>query len=64
MRNHGVVCCASTMSEAIARVKALELSCAIFFRDAIGHREASCRDSLMNEVRTLLVLPEEMEFVQ
>jgi len=35
LRNHGVVCCGSSLKEAVTRVEALERACARYFQEAI-----------------------------
>jgi L-fuculose-phosphate aldolase len=64
MRNHGVVCCGQTFSEAIARVEALELACTTFFRDAINNGKILGSDPSLSEVLTLFANSEEMESMQ
>ncbi len=55
MRNHGVVCCGSTLGETVAKVETLELACAAFFRHAIGSRVASGCEPSGTDILTLLV---------
>lgn len=61
LRNHGSLCCGRTLAEAVARVEALELACAAFFRDAIARRAGKAGESSWSEVLTLLVQSEEVE---
>ena len=49
MRNHGVVCCGSTLRQAISRVEALEHVCANFFLDAIRDK-----DFVPHDIQSLL----------
>ncbi|MGO8760081.1 MAG: class II aldolase/adducin family protein [Terracidiphilus sp.] len=58
MRNHGALCCAATLSEAVARTAALEAACAEFFSRVIGRRAAEEGDPLPGEARGLLDLKE------
>jgi L-fuculose-phosphate aldolase len=62
MRNHGVLCCGPALNETVARVEALELACATFFRDVISHRAVSDSIPSLSEVITLLVNSECKEF--
>jgi L-fuculose-phosphate aldolase len=64
MRNHGALCCGPTLGETVARVEALELACATFFRDAINHRAVSDSKPSLSEVISLLVNSEVKESVQ
>jgi L-fuculose-phosphate aldolase len=52
--NHGVVCCGPTLGDTAARVEALELACAAFFRHAISHRAGWGREPSVFEVLSLL----------
>lgn len=61
LRNHGVVCCGSSLREAVARVEALESACSEFFRNAIAVRNPTGMDPWVSEVFTLLVKNEELE---
>ena len=63
LRNHGVVCCGPSLRETVTRVKALELACSSFFREAIDHRTASGREVSSPEVLDLLRHSEELESV-
>jgi L-fuculose-phosphate aldolase len=38
MRNHGVVCCGSTLADTVIKVEALEQACTAFFHQAIHYR--------------------------
>lgn len=64
MRNHGVVCCGPTLGETIARVEALELACASFFRKAIENRPCREGEPPLAEVLTLLANSGDMESAQ
>jgi L-fuculose-phosphate aldolase len=64
MRNHGVVCCAPTLGEAVAGVEALEAACAGFFVEAIGSRAGADRSASLSGVLELLTNPEVMEPVR
>jgi L-fuculose-phosphate aldolase len=64
MRNHGALCCGPTLGDTTARVEALELACATFFRNAINHRAVTGYEPSLSEVNTLLVNSEDKESVQ
>jgi len=64
MCNHGVLCCGPTLGETVAKVEALELACAAFFRDAIKNRTDSGGGPSWSEVLTLLANSGEMELAQ
>jgi L-fuculose-phosphate aldolase len=64
MGNHGVVCCGPTLGETVARVKALELACAAFFRHAVSQRAGRGCEPSVSEVLTLLLNSGEMEPLQ
>ncbi len=38
MRNHGVICCGSSVPQAVERLEALESSCGLFFSNAMSKR--------------------------
>jgi L-fuculose-phosphate aldolase len=62
--NHGVVCCGSTLGEAVARVEALEKECSDFFRKAISSQMGSDHNRHLSDVLMLLAGDEELEFAQ
>ena len=64
MRNHGVLCCAPTLAEAVDRVEALEAACAGFFVEAIGRRTGADRSPSVPDLLKLLTNHEEMEPVR
>jgi L-fuculose-phosphate aldolase len=53
LRNHGVLCCAPAMSEAISRAETLEAACSDFFRSAI---DAHAGDGLAPDLSHVLML--------
>ena len=61
LRNHGVVCCGPTLRETTARVKALELACSSYFREAIERRAAVPGESSSSDILNLLCHSEELE---
>ena len=61
LRNHGVVCCGSTLTETLTRLETLESACSSFFRAAITGRPGSGWNLYMAEVLTLLMKREERE---
>jgi L-fuculose-phosphate aldolase len=64
MRNHGVVCCAPTLQDAVARLEALEEACADFFRDVINKRISQGGDPHLTEVLQMLANAGEAEYAQ
>ena len=62
--NHGIVCCGSSLDETVARVEALEMACARYFRDAIEQRTETKRPGSRSDILTLLEDSLKMESVQ
>jgi L-fuculose-phosphate aldolase len=61
LRNHGVVCCGSSLVEAVVRVEALETACSDYFRNAIAQRQASAAEAWVTEALELLVRNKALE---
>lgn len=61
LRNHGVVCCGTSLEEAVTRVEALETACGEFFRNAIAARKASGAEPWVSEALMLLAGNRELE---
>jgi L-fuculose-phosphate aldolase len=61
LRNHGVVCCGSSLAEAVVRVEALESACSDFFRNAITQRHVSAAEAWVTEALELLVRNKALE---
>jgi len=62
--NHGIVCCGSSLVEAVARVEALETTCAQYFREAIEQKTDSKSQKNQFDVLMLLADSLKMESVQ